>query len=144
MTDTQTPVDGTVVPLAPPLADDGRVGGTNAADPLAPGGFGRWIAGHPLVLLYANVPALIMPTLHPKIAHVLSEKDRALNGSEGWNFSIFKGGETFASKIANNAGEFDNPTKTGAYIAAGLVLFILTFVVNALARAAAGGRVSGG
>lgn len=58
----------------------------------------------------------------------------ALNGSEGWNFSIFKGGETFASKIANNAGEFDNPTKTGAYIAAGLVLFILTFVVNSLAR----------
>lgn len=52
------------------------------ADPLAPGGFGRRIAGHPLVLIYANVPALIMPTLHPKIAHVLSEKDRALNGSE--------------------------------------------------------------
>ena len=58
----------------------------------------------------------------------------ALNGSEGWNFSIFKGGETFASKIANNAGEFDNPSKTGAFIAAGLVLFILTFVVNAIAR----------
>nr|WP_268825110.1 oxygenase MpaB family protein [Mycobacteroides chelonae] len=35
-----------------------------------------------MVLMYANVPALIMPTLHPKIAHVLSEKDRALNGSE--------------------------------------------------------------
>lgn len=52
------------------------------ADPLAPGTFGRWVAAHPLVLLYANVPALIMPTLHPKIAHVLSEKDRALNGSE--------------------------------------------------------------
>jgi phosphate transport system permease protein len=33
---------------------------------------------------------------------------------------------------------------TGAYIAAGLVLFLLTFVVNALARLAAGGRVSGG
>lgn len=58
----------------------------------------------------------------------------ALNGSEGWNFSIFKGGETFASKIANNAGEFDNPSKTGAFIAAGLVLFIMTFVVNAIAR----------
>lgn len=51
-------------------------------DPLARGGLGRHVAGHPLVLLYANVPALIMPTLHPKIAHVLSEKDRALNGSE--------------------------------------------------------------
>jgi uncharacterized protein (DUF2236 family) len=53
-----------------------------AADPLARGSFGRHVVGHPLVLLYANVPALIMPTLHPKIAHVLSEKDRALNGSD--------------------------------------------------------------
>lgn len=51
-------------------------------DPLAAGTVGRWVAGHPLVLVYANVPALILPTLHPKIAHVLSEKDRALNGSE--------------------------------------------------------------
>lgn len=50
------------------------------------------------------------------------------------NFSLFAGGETFASKIANNAAEFDSPTKTGAYIAAGLVLFVVTFVVNALAR----------
>ena len=48
--------------------------------------------------------------------------------------SIFAGGETFASKIANNAAEFDTPSKTGAYIAAGLVLFVVTFVVNALAR----------
>ncbi len=30
--------------------------------------------------------------------------------------------------------EFDSPQKTGAYIAAGLVLFVLTFVVNAIAR----------
>ena len=48
--------------------------------------------------------------------------------------SIFAGGETFASKIANNAAEFDSPSKTGAYIAAGLVLFVVTFAVNALAR----------
>lgn len=48
--------------------------------------------------------------------------------------SIFAGGETFASKIANNAAEFDTPSKTGAFIAAGLVLFVVTFVVNALAR----------
>jgi phosphate transport system permease protein len=48
--------------------------------------------------------------------------------------SIFAGGETFASKIANNAAEFDSPSKTGAYIAAGLVLFLITFVVNAMAR----------
>jgi phosphate transport system permease protein len=47
---------------------------------------------------------------------------------------FFNGGETFASKIALNAGEFDTPQKTGAFIAAGLVLFILTFVVNAIAR----------
>ncbi|HEV7193295.1 MAG TPA: phosphate ABC transporter permease subunit PstC [Jatrophihabitantaceae bacterium] len=52
------------------------------------------------------------------------------------NFSVsfFSGGETFASKIANNASEFNNPKSTGAYIAAGLVLFVLTFVVNAAAR----------
>ena len=47
---------------------------------------------------------------------------------------MFNGGETFASRIANNAGEFDSPAKTGAFIAAGLVLFVLTFVVNAIAR----------
>jgi phosphate transport system permease protein len=51
-----------------------------------------------------------------------------------FTFSIFNGGETFASKIANNAAEFNNPKSTGAYIAAGLVLFILTFAVNAAAR----------
>jgi phosphate transport system permease protein len=51
-----------------------------------------------------------------------------------WSWSIFNGGETFASKIANNAAEFDSPQKTGAYLAAGLVLFVLTFIVNAIAR----------
>lgn len=51
-----------------------------------------------------------------------------------WTWSLFNGGETFASRIANNAAEFDTPAKTGAYIAAGLVLFVLTFVVNAVAR----------
>lgn len=51
-----------------------------------------------------------------------------------WTWSLFNGGETFASRIANNAAEFDNPQKTGAFIAAGLVLFVLTFVVNAIAR----------
>lgn len=51
--------------------------------------------------------------------------------------SIFAGGETFASKIANNASEFDTPSKTGAYIAAGLVLFVVTFLVNAAARVVA-------
>ena len=51
-----------------------------------------------------------------------------------WVWSLFNGGETFASRIANNAAEFDSPQKTGAFIAAGLVLFILTFIVNAMAR----------
>jgi phosphate transport system permease protein len=51
-----------------------------------------------------------------------------------FTFSIFNGGETFASKIANNAAEFNSPKQTGAFIAAGLVLFVLTFAVNAAAR----------
>lgn len=50
------------------------------------------------------------------------------------SLSVFAGGETFASTIAANAGEFDSALKTGAFIAAGLVLFIVTFVVNAAAR----------
>jgi len=57
-----------------------------------------------------------------------------LSDNTTWTWSLFNGGETFASRIANNAGEFDSPQKTGAYIAAGLVLFILTFIVNAIAR----------
>jgi phosphate transport system permease protein len=48
--------------------------------------------------------------------------------------SLFSGGETFASKIANSAAEFSDPKQTGAFIAAGLVLFVLTFAVNAAAR----------
>jgi phosphate transport system permease protein len=57
-----------------------------------------------------------------------------LSDGAPWKWSIFNGGATFASKIALNAGEFDTPAKTGAYISAGLVLFVLTFVVNAMAR----------
>ncbi len=60
----------------------------------------------------------------------------------GINVSLFAGGETFASKIANNAQEFDSPAKTGAYIAAGLVLFVLTFAVNAVSRIVADRKVS--
>ena len=56
----------------------------------------------------------------------------------GW--SLFDAGYTFASKIASAASEFNDQYKAGAYIAAGLVLFILTFVVNSLARAAVAGR----
>jgi phosphate transport system permease protein len=49
-----------------------------------------------------------------------------------FNVSIFSNGSTFAAKIANDSAEFgSNP---GPYIAAGLVLFLLTFLVNAAAR----------
>lgn len=58
----------------------------------------------------------------------------SLPDGAAWTWSLFNGGETFASKIANNAAEFSNPSRTGAYIAAGLVLFVLTFVVNSIAR----------
>jgi phosphate transport system permease protein len=53
----------------------------------------------------------------------------------GFSPSIFTGGSTFASQIALGSAEFNNPKSTGAYIAAGLVLFLLTFLVNAAARA---------
>ena len=56
----------------------------------------------------------------------------------GW--SLFDGGYTFASKIAATASEFNDQYKAGAYIAAGLVLFVLTFVVNAAARSAVAGK----
>ena len=59
------------------------------------------------------------------------------------NWSLFDGGYTFASKIASAASEFSAPLPTGAYIAAGFALFVLTFVVNAAARAVAGGKVNG-
>lgn len=59
------------------------------------------------------------------------------------NWSLFDGGYTFASKIASAAAEFSAPLPTGAYISAGFALFVLTFVVNALARAIAGGKVNG-
>lgn len=56
----------------------------------------------------------------------------------GW--SLFDGGYTFASKIAAAAAEFNDQFKAGAYIAAGLVLFVLTFLVNSAARAAVARR----
>ncbi|OBA83639.1 phosphate ABC transporter permease subunit PstC [Mycobacterium sp. 1164966.3] len=58
-------------------------------------------------------------------------------------WSLFDGGYTFASKIASAASEFSEPLPTGAYISAGFALFVLTFVVNAIARAIAGGKVNG-
>ncbi|CRK53483.1 phosphate transporter subunit; membrane component of ABC superfamily [Rhodococcus sp. RD6.2] len=57
-------------------------------------------------------------------------------------WSLFDGGSTIASKIALGYAEFNNDIQAGAYIAAGLVLFVLTFVVNAAARAAVAGKKS--
>ncbi|MBP2475862.1 phosphate transport system permease protein [Crossiella equi] len=54
--------------------------------------------------------------------------------------SFFDGGSTIASKIALDAQEFNNALSAGAYIAAGLVLFLLTFVVNAIARSIVAGK----
>lgn len=64
-----------------------------------------------------------------------------LRGTQtGFRWSLFDGGYTFATKIAATASEFNDHYKAGAYIAAGLVLFVLTFLASALARAAIGGR----
>lgn len=55
--------------------------------------------------------------------------------SSAFRLSLFDGGTTFATAIANAAPEFNDDIRAGAYIAAGLVLFLLTFVVNSIARA---------
>ena len=63
--------------------------------------------------------------------------------------TIFDQGYTLAAVIANEFGEAaNNPLHVGGLIAAGLVLFVLTLAVNALARAtversARGRRMSG-
>ncbi len=60
-----------------------------------------------------------------------------LRGTEqafGW--SLFDGGSTFATKIAGTASDLDDQYQAGAYLAAGLMLFLLTLVVNAIARTA--------
>lgn len=61
-----------------------------------------------------------------------------------FSFSIFDGGQTFASLIGANMQEANGRTQTGAYIAAGLVLFALTFLVNAAARWIAARGVAAG
>nr|WP_077101483.1 phosphate ABC transporter permease subunit PstC [Mycobacterium terramassiliense] len=62
---------------------------------------------------------------------------RGTQAAFGW--SLFDGGSTFATKIAGAASEFDDRYQAGAYIAAGLALFVLTFLVDALARYAVAG-----
>ncbi len=59
----------------------------------------------------------------------------SLPGGRAFTASLMNGGATFASQIAGDAPENQNNADAmGALIAAGLVLFILTFVVNAIAR----------
>jgi phosphate transport system permease protein len=60
--------------------------------------------------------------------------------AESFGWSIFDGGDTIASKIARAYPEFSDPRSTGAYIAAGLVLFVLTLIVNSIARAIIAGK----
>jgi phosphate transport system permease protein len=66
---------------------------------------------------------------------------RGTHAAFGW--SLFDGGSTFATKVASNLSEFDDRYRAGAYLGAGLVLFLLTFLVDALARGAVAGVVSG-
>lgn len=66
---------------------------------------------------------------------------RGTQAAFGW--SLFDGGSTFATKIAATAAEFEDQFKAGAYLAAGLVLFLLTFLVDALARGVVVGAGSG-
>lgn len=55
--------------------------------------------------------------------------------AEAFSWSLFDGGSTIASKIALGYAEFTDEITAGAYIAIGLVLFLITFAVNAAARA---------
>jgi phosphate transport system permease protein len=54
--------------------------------------------------------------------------------------SLFDSGSTIASTIANEFAEASTPMHTASLIALGLVLFILTFMILALARAMIGHR----
>jgi phosphate transport system permease protein len=65
---------------------------------------------------------------------------RGTQAAFGW--SLFDGGSTFATTIAATASAFGDQYKAGAYVAAGLVLFLLTFFVDALARGAVAGSAS--
>lgn len=67
---------------------------------------------------------------------------RGTQAAFGW--SLFDGGSTFATKIAGAAAEFDDRYRAGAYIAAGLTLFVLTFLVDAVARGAVAGAARKG
>jgi phosphate transport system permease protein len=57
-----------------------------------------------------------------------------IGNSHGFPSSLFDSGSTIASTIANEFTEATSPAHTAALIALGLVLFVITFTVLALAR----------
>jgi phosphate transport system permease protein len=57
-----------------------------------------------------------------------------IGNSHGFPQSMFDSGSTIASTIANEFTEATSPAHTAALIALGLVLFVITFAVLALAR----------
>ena len=57
-----------------------------------------------------------------------------IGNSHGFPQSMFDSGSTIASTIANEFTEATSPAHSAALIALGLVLFVITFVVLALAR----------
>ena len=113
--------------MGPATADVGRLAGRRRGS-VSPAATIRPIAGHRSVFPRA---------VDCRLGLQASEPSRS-------PYSCPSTSSAFASKIASAAAEFSSKLPTGAYIAAGFVLFVLTFIVNALARAAAGGRVSGG
>src|SRR5690606_35447262 len=105
----------------------------------------KWEVVRMTVLPYgrSGVIAGSMLGLGRALGETIAELVVLRTSAQAGNWSLFDGGYTFASKIASAASEFSSPLPTGAYIAAGFVLFALAFVVNALARLAAGGKLNG-
>jgi phosphate transport system permease protein len=57
-----------------------------------------------------------------------------IGNSHGFPASMFDSGSTIASTIANEFTEATSPAHTSALVALGFVLFVITFIVLALAR----------
>ena len=85
--------------------------------------------------------------IHPVVGRPLALLfDHFLKGKIGAVFGQEKHLTAFACSVFVNAQrtayEFNNQYRAGAYIAAGLVLFLLTLVVNAIAREAVSGKAA--
>jgi len=57
-----------------------------------------------------------------------------IGNSHNFPKSLFDSGATIASTIANEFAEATSPLHTAALLASGLILFVITFTVLALAR----------